>query len=369
MAVKPIRTVLTRVPAIERIRATLGRTNDRLDLVTVRSIVDGIKAALPLSAIATTAKMTEPAVLDLVAELGTWLVHVHGGASTDEKIVVAADQAQPSLFYDPGDGIVVPLGFERRKGLRRDLTKSIAALVRNAPDDAELSRWLDRKYPSTVGVLTADDIHTIKTIARIGRLNELDLVSTSPAYNQVIVAAFDLLDVALCDALGGMADLVRMSQPDAEIDLDLVESAATKIAWMNEGRMARVSALANLARESGNTSALRHNLETFAHEVRNSPQWRPTTIAKLEDGQILRLIERSGLAEPPDARKTETALRKKLIALGLRNDVDRLLPDALRAVRAKLEDEFWTAIDARLGGDPEWRIPFEEALSTYNDPA
>ena len=356
---------LKRVAAIERLRVRASEATERLSVPTVRAVVDGLRFAFPLAQIAQQTGLSEADVLDIAGSLGTWLTHVHGGS--EATYLFAADLEQQQLFRAADEGIIIPLGFERRGDQRRDVARSVACIVRREPDDTELSRWIDRKYPAAVGVLSGRDVYTVWRVAQLGRLAELDLVSKSPSYAQVVVSAFDLLDVTLSDAVTGIDSLVATAGTSLTdvLDLAALEDAVQKVSWLNEGQFHRIAKLLAQAASSGSASsmkALARELRVFARIVSGSTAWPPTSIAGLTEGQVNRLVERAGLGIAADARKVESDIRARLIEMGFRNDVDRLLPEAMRAVSADLEDQFWLAIEARQAGDSDWRLQLDEAL-------
>jgi len=369
MAVTSPRVVLPRIPAIERMRERSAAMT-KVTVATVRSVVDDLTASTPLSTTASRLGMEESEVLDIVADLGTWLTHVHGKASDPAPAVVAKDKTgQLSLFDEVPAGVVVPAAYSKWGEKRRDVSKAFLAIVRRQPDDSEIQRWIDRKYPNAVGVLSGRDVFTVWRIAQLGRLGEIDLVSSAPAFAQVTVAAYDLLDVSLSDAITGMVQMFKMTKVDfAEMDLDVLENAITKVAWLGESRVRKISKLLAAAKESGDVWAadsLQRDIKAFMQEVKANPFWRPSKVSMIGEGQILRLLDRAGLGIPEDARKTESEIRRKLVDMGLRKDIDRLLPDAMRAVAAKAEDAFWSSIQSRLLGDPDWRVELEEALAEH----
>ena len=387
------KTVLTKVPAIERLREQAKASTSRIDLASVRCVVDGIIAGLPLDAVARgtsfvetqrldddgNAKTLTPAeqVMDLVAELGTWLVHVHGTKKVAYS--VAAECEQLSLFALPETStpvaskrskkakkpkVVIPLGFERKAWHKRDVTNSIIAIVLNQPDDEELSRWLDRKYRSDVGVLSGKDVHTLWLLAQIGRIEDVDKMSKEPAFAQVMVAAFDLLDVSLTDAVGGLSTLYEMGKHKIPLNVERAQRAATMAVWLHEARLSQVINLAQAAANdrSGETYLL-HELERLASYIEGHRSIRPLKLESLSGGQVQRLVERAGLGRQEDERKLEAEIRRKLTEMGLRKDMDRLLPMGMRALNVGLESTFWSAIEARRSGDPDWRYDLDEAMA------
>ena len=323
--------------------------------------------------------------MDLVAELGTWLVHVHGTKKV--QYTIAAEQTeQLSLFglsevvtapntkkskKSKKSNLVIPSGFERKAWHKRDVTNSIIAIVLNHPGDEELSRWLDRKYRSDVGVLSGKDIHSLWLLAQLGRINDVDKMSKEPSFAQVMVAAFDLIDVSLTDALRGLATLYKIGLHKLPLDVARVKRAAQMSIWLHETRLTRVLRIVDLV-ERGGAEAENHlleELEQLATFVTSNPSIRASKLASLNGRQIHRLVEQAGLGLQEDEHKIEAEIRRKLTEMGLRKDMDRLLPMALRALNVGLESNFWSAIEARRSGDPDWRYDLDEAMASQFVPA
>ena len=361
-------SALKRVAAIERLRVSANAAPPRLTPEQVRMVVDGLKFAYPLERIVESSGLAADAVLLLTGSLGTWLTHVHGGS--EATYTFAIDHEQQQLFRPGDEGIVIPLGFERRGDQRRDVARSVAAVITHNPDDTEISRFIDRKYPAAVGVLSGRDVYTVWRVAQLGRIDEMDLVSKSAAYAQVVVAAFDLLDTTITDALNGVAYLTELAESATSAfgsaeDLADLADACIKVSWVNEGRMLRLTNALDRTQASQSDSAFRsllREVRLFARASATPGGSPPRSIAGLTEGQVQRLVEQAGLGPAVDARKVESTIRQKLIAMGLRNDVDRLLPEAMRAVSAEVEDQFWEALTARQNGDTEWRLILDEAL-------
>jgi hypothetical protein len=346
MAVKTALTGLKRIGAIERLRERTGRSNDRLALKTAQRIVGDIIAGRSLRTIATRSKLERDYVLDVVSNLGTWLTHVHGGV---------------------GHELDVPAGFERGAEHGRDVVRSVVSIMVYTPDTSEISRWLDHLYPSTTGVIGGADLYAFGLLSQLGRLEEIDQMTPTAAYAQIATNTFDLFDVAVGDAKAAMSHLREIARSGELGDLGELGSDLTKIAWLNENRVEKLRRLLGQVRDHGDTgsiSALLREIGFFSKESER-PEWNPKALRDLREGQIQRLAERSGLGLREDARKIESEMRSRLIDMGLKRDLSRLLPDAVLAAASGVEVEFWDAIAARQNGDAKWRLGLEKALNDH----
>jgi hypothetical protein len=346
MAVKPVLIGLKRIGAVERLRERTGRSSDRLALKTAKKIVGDIVAGRSLRTIATRSKLERDFVLDVVSNLGTWLTHVHGGVGYEAE---------------------VPAGFERGAGHGRDVVRSVVSIMVYTPDAAEISRWLDHLYPSTTGVIGGADLYSFGLLAQLGRLEEIDQMTPTVAYAQIATNTFDLFDVAVADAKEAIGHLRVVAETGELGDLDELSSDLTKIAWLNENRVDKLRRLLDQTRghsDAGSVNTLLREIGFFAKESER-PEWNPLALRDLREGQIQRLAERAGLGLREDARKIESEMRSRLIDMGLKRDLSRLLPDAVLASQSGVEDEFWEAIAARQSGDAQWRQGLEKALKDH----
>lgn len=384
---------IDRVASIERLRERSKTQVKRLKNATIAKIVIGLRDNTSLKDLMKQTRLSETEILDIVAGLGTWLIHVHGSvpetakpaAKTSTKSPVRAStrkETQLSLLdilEKPKSAKVVtpkgskpkidedkvPPGFEKSAAHRRDVVKSVGSIIYHNPSNSEITRWLDRRYMSTSGVLTGADVTLMHLMAQLGRLSEMGAISPSPAAAQAIVGAFDLFDVAICDANEAVSMLSGVGRGEINLSADEIMHNATKMAWLNEARSSKIFALARQAKEFADReslAALNHDLRSFSFEA-ESIHWHPKDIASLRRAQVARLIERSGLAKSEDLKRTESEIRNKLVEMGLKDDLDRLLSDAMRAVHAKCESEFWAAITARQSGDANWRARLQKAIT------
>lgn len=352
---------LKRPDVVERLEQLASHEVDRLSLDQVSMFVQMLKDGRSASDIATATELTETDVIDLGARLGTWLTHVLG--AVEANIEIAAKTQQPMLFPGP-DQVVIPLGFERRAKQRRDVVRALATILVHNPDEATLSRFLDRLYPSKTSVLAARDIFVVWRFAQLGRINDLASIATNPAFNRTMASAYYALETAIADAEAGL----RVLSDDTADPAD-VRTACVAAKWIHESRITKMERLASNVCDAGAApEILRREQRYFAREMAAAPHlWCFTSIEQLREGQIRRIVEAAGLVGD-DGRRDALDIRNRLVALGeesgfdLARDLDRLVPEGLRAKRAGVEDLYWEGIEARIGGDPHWRDIFESAM-------
>jgi hypothetical protein len=340
--------------------AAQENTTTQLSLEKLIAVINFLRATIPMSQVTRDLDLTEDDVFRIITELGTWLIHAHGAAPGE---IIAAD-ASLQLSLLPTEGaVVVPQGFDRRNGLRHDISKSIRAVLVHNPDDTELARYIDRKYPNEGLVLTDTAVHTVWTIAMVGELDNLHLGSDSPEWARVMLEAYDLIDVSLTDAHRAARRITAMQS----IDLDDLANAFAQLSWLHESKMRRLTNILEIVRSSPGDDAsqiLERELGMLASELEKKPGWLPLNIGDLEKGQIVRLVERNGLARDPDSRKIELEIRSRLTDRGLKRDFDLLVPDGVRATLLGAPEVFWDAIEERKNGEPEWREPLDKLLES-----
>ncbi len=356
---------LKRPDVITKLEQLASIETQRVALPQIVSFVKLLRSVTPLSDVAAATNLAQDEVIDLGARLGTWLTHVSGSVAAD--IVLAADMEQPQLFpANDGTTVIIPVGFERHPKQRREINRSLATIIQHNPDEPTLSRFLDRLYPSKTSVLAARDVFIVWRFAQLGRIDGLANISpTHPAFCRTMISAYNLLETAIADAEQAVLMLT-----DENADLADLAAACVKARWLNEARIGRLERQVQHA--SSGPSALemlRRHQRTFAIEVSSVPNaWRIDDLAHLREGQVLRLVQASGLVNEESARREALEIRTRLIELDTENDsdlskdLDLLVPEGVRAKRAGLEMEFWDAIEARLAGDPDWRERLEAAF-------
>lgn len=377
-------------PAIERLRSAPKVEMDKPTVAQLRGIVDGLALVQPLSDIAAQTGLEESRVLDLVAKLGTWLTHVNGGSGAVP--VSRADESQQILFQvaasarpRPGGDerqsgrkqhpslasrsrreseppkVYVPLGFERRGPHKRDVSRALAAVVVADPDDATLTRFIEREYPTRSRVLTFTVLSSVWWHAANGYLDNIDTLNPdNPVLGELLVEAYDLLAASISQAQEGIKALY-----DGDVsDLDRLAHACTKARWLAEAEIARLERGVNAARHDPKaTPVLRRELAFFHQRV--VANWRSYDIGvgELNAGQVRRIAEAAGIRVETTSRAEETEIRNRLKEMNFTSDLDRLVPAGLRAAEAGAIDTFWEAMEERRAGRVDWQERLAEAIS------
>jgi hypothetical protein len=371
-------------PTIERLRLEAPKRVDELsqgpseDQVVL--VVEGLLACRPLKDISVSTGLDGDMVLDVVAEFGTWLTHSKKG-SVRAGLVCAADMRQQTLFQLEFSGgvplegkgkkakesrVVVPLGFEPRAGHKRDVSKALAAIVVAAPERKTIERFVARQYGVRSASLNYPLVSGVWFMASCGRLEQIDKVSKDPVFHVQAVAAFDLLEVARKDAIDAI-DLLVKAGLGADVDLKELGRACVKSRWIAEREVERVRRLVEAASQRPSVrGTLATELRFLASRVQASERvegkanpYRPASIAELGVGQVQRIAQASNLSVEGATRAEESEIRTRLKALGLSNDLDRLVPEGLRAASSGHADAFWEIMTARSEGDNSWVEAFK----------
>lgn len=386
-------------PAIERLRHEV-RSAQREDAVMqaepITEIVKGIHQRLPVPKIAEIAGVTCYDVVTVVQKFGVWLARVNGPAPItvhlsaevldgDQRMqlnqlftatpaplgkvsIAERDAAVAKLNRNrrrrgllPRD-IVLPDGFAQPwedpatgEEVTRDVRKAYGAIVAafgGSTDQATIIRFLARSAQAPQ-VLQAEHLSIVWTLARMGRLDEIDKVN--PSYwslNQQFVAAYDILEGARADAMRALARL--LSDRDA-LDPSEAPNLVAHLRPLFEADARRIGEIADMDPSPQRDRFLARELNWLVKRIESNPSmWLLDNIGKLHDGQMRRVCELHGLNVAGHSRTDESAIRDRLGDLGLRPDEDTLVPMALRARNAGFEDMFWEAMSRRAKNDPAW---------------
>jgi hypothetical protein len=359
----------------------------RLTPTEVTGVVNGLVACHSLADVASDTGLDEADVLDVVAAFGTWLTHVNGGSGAVTRNAASVDQ-QP-LFQSPAPAkvsakakkaaakkapakkapakkaaskrakssgppvVIVPPGFERTAPHGRDVAKALAAVVVADPDEAVVTRFIARRYASTAKVLTFPLVASVWRFAVSGRLDEIDQINPDNlVFAELQVAAYDTLEVARLDCHAGIRTLCAADVSD----LQVLSDAAARCRWVAEGEVSKLEKLIEVAEKSETARPLlAKELRFFAQAVQAAPdRYLPGSIADLNEAHVLRIGQAAGLAVDGGSRSDEADIRRRLQDLGLGSDVDRLVPEGIRAASVDLGDVFWDAMERRASGDPSW---------------
>jgi hypothetical protein len=357
-------------PTIEALRAELTAPDAtrRFNLGEVRTVVDCVTEVRSLGEVASASGLSEAQVLEVVAELGTWLAHVRGGNAAKPVLWHRTGQLFPANRQD--DEVVVPRGFERTAYHRRDVGKAIASVVSAKPTNDELGRWLARKYKDfRSDELQFPMVTSIWFFATLGRLDEIGEVSTDRVYRSLVVQAFDLLANAITVSNRAAVRLVQLMQVGTDEIVASVEEIielTDKLAWVQPGEMARLRYLAEQVRDHPATPGpLVGRLRSTLRLMKADPDaWVFKHIGKLSQGQVAAIAANAGLDVEGTSREEEARIRTRLTTMGLKADADMLVPEGVRAVAAGNEDAFWLAMESLVAGDSDWQHLLAEAAAT-----
>lgn len=365
----------------------------RLTRAQVRGVVDGLQNCWTPAAIADAIGLEAKDVLDIVADLGTWLSHSRRKPAGAPDIQFISHDSTGELFpLNETEGeVIIPRGFNPSgDGHKRDVRKSLAAVVMYAPDDEEIGRHLDRKYPSSVSQLEYTNVSSVWFFAKVsmGMLARMDEVSPHGVFHRPTLEAVDLLTVAIGDAITGVSLFAELSGVELAITKDgtvapvivrspaaldtlaaklpALRDAAVAIGWLQSGEMQRLVDLIDIVEQS--PSALRSvqaRLGTIARAICDVPkEWVITAICDLTQGQVEQIARRAGLSIDGVSRAEEAQIRAQLTVLGLRKDIDMRLPEAKRALQAGVLDRFYAAVEAHQSdGSRPWADVLQDLYS------
>jgi hypothetical protein len=330
---------------IETLRSELASRPARPTRHTMRRIVEGVRSSEAATVIGAAIGFPAERVVALVAELGTWLAQVKGKAEAPTVV----DGAQMSLF-GPGTTLVVPEGFGRRPGLRRDVTAALAAITYHDVSDDDLARFVSRRYRSRSEVLTILELTGVHLYARLGRLEGIVAVSTDETFRSLVVTAYDLLESSRAAAVAGVRTLI--GDPDTP---EMVLDAAKAAEWLAPVEFARLARTAELAITSGDDRSMRRELRFLRQRVvEDASRYNPRSVGDISEGQVRLIAVANGIDPEGPSRTEELRTRDRLKDMGFRSDLDHLVPEWVRAKAANADEVFWSAMDARLNGDATW---------------
>lgn len=234
------------------------------DFSVVRATADAVSEGLPAPVVARRAGVSLDQVLDLVAELGTWVSRVVG-------------PAHPTLPYLDG--------YRGTPPSRRDVGRAAAVLAAHRPDDSLLARFVNRRTGSVSSSPTAADLQTLVLLDRVGRLDDLGAVRMPRPAAARFLRVWSLVSLAVAEADAALRELCREGVGCAE-----AARAAASARWVDEAAMLRIMRAAGI----GESGSLRREIRAFrARAVRG--EFDVSRLADLGDGQVLRLAEALGL--------------------------------------------------------------------------
>lgn len=355
-------------------------------LAQIQAVTTGVEYCWTIDDVITESGLTKDQVLDIVAELGTWLNHTDG--SPDAEKVTVDDVSQMTLFqtaakplgkpkrnkeaqaqYEAaakarrrlkGNRVVIAPGFTKADA-RRNVEASYVAIACVRPSDEQLIRYRDRSTQRATDELTFEHVAAVRFFAHVGRLDEIDEVNpSSPEFLSCVVRAYDLLETARADAMAGLAELVN---PDT--GLSQLPGAVTRMSPLFEAAASRLQRAVTYAASSPAAErTLTKERNVLARAVVEAPgRFVVTNIGDLNEGQLRRVAQAAGLRTERHTRRDEAGIRSRLTSYGFDADADMLVPLGMRATAAEIEDVFWDAVERRSEGDPAWDAELRRELA------
>ena len=358
---------------LKNLREFVPQKTKHVQLEAVMTVVELVcDGNTSVGAIAKASGLDEDGVIKLVLDLGTWLgqsINAGRGAVVYEhslapgEIVEDQDgvEGQMSLFKAHTDEyVVLPPGMETAK-VGRDMSKSVAQIVRGAPDEAMLRRWLLRKHHSIRQVLGFEIVAGVHRFAQVGRLADLEELVVrregNPELARLLVEAYDLLDVARGDALDALDALASRD----DLDLDAVETLVARASWLAEASFGRIQRRIDLVR--GGAGEVVDVLNAVVRLAASSASvFRPASDGALSDGQVRCQVPKAGLDLEGVTHKEVETVRSWVSDADLTADADLLISDGVRALRAGCGELFRESLQKRAAGDLAWAQDLNEKL-------
>jgi hypothetical protein len=369
----------------------------------ILTIRDDIFALVPASETAQKVGFTELQLIDVVAQLGTWVARC--AKNTFKMEIIPLERASQTALHQPAlllsdnsrkrarlvegqEGffpeatdvptkatqkkatrakrkglllqkwsvkrpkiVLVPEGYTKSSDQLRDIRKALATIVTQYPDRDAAVRFLARVYPLGRQTLRGELVLVTWRLATLGYLGEMEQVNDSPRFLRSVAEAYDTLDVAITRSREGVATLLDPLVTDAQ----LLSDACTKAFWLAERDVNRIVQAINAEPTPVGLSILERERRTFAKHVKENPdRFYAVNVASLTEGQVRRITDANGLSvETPDV-KLRASIREQLVALGLSSDIDQLLPQAMVAASRGDLDSFVEILKDRQAGDPLW---------------
>jgi hypothetical protein len=381
--------------------AQLAEFRPTVDQILI--IRDDIFALVPASETAQKVGFTLLQLIDVVAQLGTWVAR--SAKNTFRMEIIPAERASQTALHQPAqiladasrkraylvegqtgffdEGVAKPLKEKTKKATRakrkglllqkwshkrpkivlvpqgytkssdqvRDIRKALATIVTQYPDRDAAVRFLARVYPLGRQTMRGELVLQTWRYATFGRLGQMELVNDSPRFLRSIAEAYDVLDVAIIRSREGLQTLIDPSVTDAVV----LRDACAKAFWLAERDINRIVHVLDATPATvGNAFLDKERTSLRKHVNENPDRFYGVNAASLTEGQVRRITDANGLSvETPDVR-LRASIREQLVDLGLSSDIDQLLPQALAAASHGDLDSFVEILKDRQAGDPLW---------------
>jgi hypothetical protein len=287
-------------------------------------------------------------IINVIAKFGTWVTH-----SLDLSNTETSNKNKKSFNV-----IKIPKGYEPELNNGRDITRAITAIVSNNPGNEAIARFVDRTYRLRNPSISLNTLNSICCFSNQGRIYNISKVSDDPVFVQNIVLSYNLLYNGIKDAEKSLNKLTTLAN-DTSKNYKKIYTILLSVIWLKESSILRF--LSHKDRNSTNKtiqSEFNFLLKILFAELNNI-----NNIGQLNSGQIRRLAASKGISVDLVSRENETQIRSVLKNMGLGSDVDKLVPDALRAEEMDRLDDFWNIIQLRIDGDVSWSEQLEDLLN------
>ena len=301
-----------------------------------------------------TQKAKKEFTLNIITKFGTWLAHVEGAIKTtavtenyDLLDLVESIETKTAKTIE----VIIPPGYLPKNTGNKDYTASIASIIAHSPENSAVERFVSRTYRTRSSDLTYPLIAGVWMFAKLKRLENVDLVSDDLVFHKKVVAAYDLLEIAISDSQESLATIVNS---DVKRNRRKIINACVKNRWVSESLFKEIEKSLRDKKYETASRLIRH-LESRSNLF-------PRTISDLTAGNVRKICEYSGIPVEHTGRVDETPIRHKLKDLGFAKDSDYLLADALKAYQKGLEAEFWEIMYLRHQGDSAWVTKLDELV-------
>ena len=278
--------------------------------------------------------------------------------------------AYPDRLRPARDGwqppVVIPPGWEPAALGGRDICRSVAGVVYELPSEEELIRFHTRHFGRRTPELTADHVHLLHWVLSRGLAPTL--LELGPQQHH-LVACFLLAETAVAaqreEALAALDTIASLDPLTVKPD-DLADPLAA-VQWAAPAPVARVAGFVEQVRRAPGNERVRRALASGLASFTRTARTLRTELAgtaTLTDGQVLGLVRHTGLLVDDTELKTVTSLlREELAGLGLAADLDREIPEGVRAWRLGILEDFLDSRRARHAGEPDWAGSYERLVA------
>lgn len=292
-------------------------------------------------------------ITDIIAVLGTWLAHSLGKSNA---VYPYAEVCDPGLT----DEKRIPLGYAPTESNKRDLAKALSAIIYHAPNTDTMERFVARTYTGSKRQMSYSIVSGVWGLCTAKRLHNVRLISADPVFLTQVIEAFDLLDIAREDAVGGVKALTR------ESDVKDVLKQCDKANWLDEYNFNKLRAAAELqSMNDAGKQRFEYELASFVTRVEyNLKKYNPLKVADLTLPQVRKISLLAGLPLEQTNKAEETEIRKALKNMSLDSDRDLLVPQALLCANKGCLDAFWMIMKSRINGNSSWLADLSNLLES-----